>query len=141
MRNAGAMNLGWIGALLLVGMASVTHAGSYEGKHQEWVDMLLTRGGKWDCPKVAPSFKADACARDRYVGAALISAWAAECHARSGEKEQADVAAERTYELLRKVADGFCSKSRVFASGNEGSCDTDYLFDCADMFLFDAFYR
>ena len=60
---------------------------NYNGKHSDWVRKLLTRVGGWKCPANAadsgapPTVKADECMRDKYVAAAVLYAWAAECYA------------------------------------------------------------
>ena len=128
--NVGKARVVLVVAILLTCISSASHAGYYEGKYKEWVDKLLTVAGPWDCPYNGPRVKAEACAQDRQVAAAVTSAWQAECLARDGENDKANAAAEQMYNHL-KTAAGMCGKSGVSqmeAGGN--SCDTDKLFDC-----------
>jgi hypothetical protein len=115
-----------LGAFLAAGTAN---AGSYSGPHADWVSKLLSRSGSWSCPSKAPKVKADACARDTSVAAAVMYAWAAECYAQRGEKSRAAAHAEQMYENLQS-ANSLCSNA---PSVGGGSCDTERIFDCGEM--------
>src|SRR5258707_5960026 len=75
----------------VVSESDPTQSFTYNGKHSDWVRKLLTKVGGWKCPANAsdsgapPSVKADECMRDKYVAAAVLYAWAAECYARNEE--------------------------------------------------------
>lgn len=132
MLNSGKAWLIVLVTIFLAGISSVSFAGNYyDGNYKDWVDKLLNAAGAWDCPYNAPRVKADGCALDRQVAAAVASAWQAECLARDGETDKAGAAAEQMYNNL-KLAAGMCNKSSVSQLGEgEKSCDTGYIFDCA----------
>jgi len=82
---------------------------TYNGKHSDWVRKLLTRVGGWKCPANAadsgtpPTVKADECMRDKYVTAAVLYAWAAECYTRNEEDTKAADAADYMYKQLKSA--------------------------------------
>ena len=108
---------------------------TYNGRHSDWVRKLLTRVGGWRCPSNAsdsggpPSVKAEECMRDKYVAAAVLYAWAAECYARNEEDSKAQDAADHMYEEL-KNAKGLCSDAPSFGFGTKTECDTIKIFGC-----------
>jgi hypothetical protein len=109
---------------------------TYHGRYSEWVRKLLTRVGGWKCPANAgdsgapPKVKAQECMRDKYVAAAVLYAWAAECYARNEEDSKAEGAAVQMYENL-KGADGLCSDAPSVGPPTE--CDTIRIFDCGEL--------
>jgi hypothetical protein len=119
-----------------VGESSLAQSFTYRGKHSEWVSKLLTRAGGWKCPANAsdrgapPTVKAEECMRDKYVAAAVLYAWAAECYARNEEDAKAADAAERMYEQL-KSTQGLCSDAPSIGPSRE--CDTERIYDCGEL--------
>jgi len=109
---------------------------TYHGRYSEWVRKLLTRVGGWKCPANAsdsgapPKVKAEECMRDKYVAAAVLYAWAAECYARNEEDSKAEEAAEEMYKNL-KSADGMCSNAPSIGPPTE--CDTIRIFGCNEL--------
>ena len=107
----------------------------YSGRHSDWVRKLLTRVGGWRCPSNAsdsgapPTVKAEECMRDKYVAAAVLYAWAAECYTRQEEDSKAADAADHMYEELKK-AKGLCSDAPSFGFGTKTECDTIKIFGC-----------
>jgi hypothetical protein len=105
----------------------------YSGRHSDWVRKLLTRVGGWRCPSNAsdsgapPSVKAEECMRDKYVAAAVLYAWAAECYTRQEEDSKATDAADQMYENL-KSAKGLCSDAPSIGPARD--CDTIGIFGC-----------
>ncbi len=119
-------------APVTVSQPSTIETFTYNGRHGDWVRKLLGKVGAWKCPANAsdsgtpPSVKVDACMRDKYVAAAVLYAWAAECYARQQEDAKAGEAADQMYENL-KSAKGLCSDA---PSVGGGSCDTEKIFSC-----------
>lgn len=115
-----------------VSQPSTIETFTYNGRHSDWVRKLLTKVGVWKCPANAsdsgtpPSVKVEACMRDKYVAAAVLYAWAAECYARQNEDGKAGEAADQMYENL-KNAKGLCSDA---PSVGGGECDTIKIFGC-----------
>jgi hypothetical protein len=113
-----------------------TQSFTYNGKHGDWVRKLLTRVGGWKCPANAsdsgapPSVKADECMRDKYVAAAVLYAWAAECYARNEEDSKAQDAAEHMIEQL-KSAQGLCSDAPSIGPARD--CDTERIYACGEL--------
>jgi hypothetical protein len=109
---------------------------TYRGKHSEWVRKLLTRVGGWKCPTnaadsgVTPKIRAEVCMRDKYVAAAVLYAWAAECYAHNEEDSKAEEAAEQMYKNLKNAND-MCSDAPTF--GTPTPCDTERIFDCGEL--------
>jgi hypothetical protein len=105
----------------------------YNGRHSDWVRKLLTRVGGWRCPSNAsdggapPSVKAEECMRDKYVAAAVLYAWAAECYTRQEEDSKAGEAADQMHENL-KSAKGLCSDAPSIGPSHD--CDTLRIFGC-----------
>jgi hypothetical protein len=118
-----------------VSESTLTETFTYKGKHNDWVRKLLTRVGSWRCPANAsdsgapPTVKAEECMRDKYVAAAVLYAWAAECYARQEEDSKATEAAEGMYQQL-KEAKGLCSDAPSFGFGRRTECDTIKIFGC-----------
>lgn len=108
---------------------------TYKGKHSEWVSKLLTRVGGWKCPANAsdggapPSVDAEECMRDKYVAAAVLYAWAAECYARNEEDSKAADAAANMYKQLQE-AQSFCSNAPTVGGGG---CDTTDIYKCGEL--------
>jgi hypothetical protein len=109
---------------------------TYSGKYNGWVRKLLTRVGGWQCPAddgdsgTPPKVKSDECMRDKYVAAAVLYAWAAECYARREETSKAEAAAEQMYQQL-KNAQSLCSNAPSF--GTPRDCDTERIFRCGEL--------
>ena len=112
---------------------------TYHGRYSEWVRKLLTRVGGWKCPANAsdsgapPKVKAEECMRDKYVAAAVLYAWAAECYARNEDDSKAEEAAEEMYKNLKNASD-MCSDAPTFNFGGpRRDCDTLRLFNCGEL--------
>jgi hypothetical protein len=65
--------------------------------------------------------------RDKYIAAAVLYAWAAECHARQEEDSKAGDAADQMYENL-KNAKSLCSDAPSIGPARD--CDTLRIFGC-----------
>ena len=83
------------------------------------------------CPDNPPKIKAEQCARDASVAAAVSFAWAAECYAEQGEKNRATAHAEEIYNNLN-FANSLCSNAPSIAGRAE--CDTLKIFPCSSGF-------
>jgi hypothetical protein len=126
-----------VAALLTVMSAVPARAeqARYTGPGSDQVRRLLNNVGPWSCPKTASSSAGTAppqmsngyCVRDRYVKAAVMDAWAAECYWRIRRTSAAtEKAAAMEAEL--KTVRGMCSNATALGGGRP--CDTEKLYDC-----------
>lgn len=88
---------------------------------------LLSRVAPWSCPGSPPRVRADQCMRDKYVAAAVMYAWAAECYLQAGDTVKAQQSTDSMVHEL-EVARSFCSDVPSMAGVNE--CDTIMIFPC-----------
>lgn len=117
----------WMTLLFIAMTATFAEAGAYGGKHSDWVRKLLSRAAGWSCPQTPPQVDAQGCARDPYVAAAVMYAWAAECYAAKGEHNLGAEHAGQMVENLRN-AEQLCSDSPATAQGRD--CATRNLYAC-----------
>ena len=68
--------------------------------------------------------------RDKYVAAAVLYAWAAECYARNEEDSKAADAAEKMYQQL-KAAQDLCSDAPSIGPARD--CDTERTYKCGEL--------
>ncbi len=112
--------------------------GSYSGPNSSEVQSLLSKSPtSWSCPSsvtelpsaqpIKPSSLP--CMRDEYVWAALLEAWAAECHSRLKMESEAEQNAGQVKRYLNTVK-SLCSNRPAVASGS--SCSTFSIFSCTE---------
>ena len=111
--------------------------GSYSGPNSSQVQTLLSRAPtEWSCPAskterptgqlIEPSSLP--CMRDKYVWAALLQAWGAECHARLNMESEAELNAQQMMQNLN-AAKSLCSTRPAVSGGN--SCSTMTIYSCS----------
>lgn len=114
-------------------------AGNYSAAYSDWVRRLLSRAGGWSCPSSLtardgspPNVQTDNNSfRDRYVKAAVLYAWAAECHARVQYDNEAQKDAREMMKSLQ-AAQGLCSNAPVIA-GAGGLPKTWPIYKCGEL--------
>ena len=118
--------------------SDASSGGSYSGPYSTQVHDLLSKSpSQWSCPSsrterpssqlIKPSSLP--CMRDEYVWAALLQAWAAECHARLNMESEAEQNAEQMMQSL-KAAKSLCSDRPAVSGG--ASCSTLSIYSCSE---------
>ena len=111
--------------------------GSYSGPNSIIVEGLLSRSPTaWSCPAskterptaqpIIPSSLP--CMRDKYAWAALLQAWAAECHSRLGMESEAEQNAQQVMQNVN-AAKSMCSSAPAVQTSGPG-CSTLQLVPC-----------